>query len=98
MASARIEVSGTATPLNGALRTLVNTLWQARHRAKELKEIMDQSALGGDYEGLGLALGISAADAQAVYALVGSVRDELEGSAAAPDAGVFLRQLCARCG
>jgi hypothetical protein len=34
MASARIEVSGTATPLNGALRTLVNTLWQARHRAK----------------------------------------------------------------
>ena len=90
MASAHIEVSGSATRLNGELRAFVDLLRQTCERGAKLKAIADQAALGGDWAGLGAAFGLSAADAETTYNLLGSVNTEL--------AGAFISQMRSRLG
>lgn len=90
MASAHIEVSGSATRLNGELRAFVDLLRQTCERGAKLKAIADQAALGGDWGGLSAAFGLSEADAETVYNLLGSVNTEL--------AGAFISQMRARLG
>jgi hypothetical protein len=90
MASAHIEISGSATRLNGKLRSLLDQVQDVGERSAQLKAIFDQVALGGDFASLGEALGISAADAETVYNLLGSANTELHGA--------FITQMLARCG
>lgn len=88
--SAHIEVTGSATRLNGHLRQFVDRLQAIQDDADQLKAVFDQAALGGDFAGLGSALGIDADSAEIVYNLFGSVNTELNAA--------FINQLLARLG
>ncbi len=78
MASAHIAINGTSGRHNQQVRRLVDDLVSVRQRAEQLKAVFDQTALGNDWPALAALLDIeSAADAEAVYNLLGSVVTEL---------------------
>ena len=88
--SSHIEVTPSASRLSADVRSFIDTLERIVNDVGDIKSIMDQVALGGDYDSLGTKLGVSAADAEAVYNLIGSVKGELEAT--------FITQLTSRCG
>ena len=91
MASAHIAINGTSGRHNQQVRRLVDDLVSVRQRAEQLKAVFDQTALGGDWPALAALLGIeSAADAEAIYNLLGSVVTELNGP--------FIEQMTGRVG
>lgn len=91
MASAHIAVNGTGSRHNRQVRELVDDLVGIRDRAQQLKAVLDQAALGGDWPALATVLDVaSAADAEAIYNLLGSVVAELN----AP----FIEQMTGRVG
>jgi len=90
MASAHIEIPSTASRLSSEVRSFVDSLRRVVHQADDIKAIMDQVAMGGDWNALATKLGVTVEEAQAVYNLMGSVKGELEGT--------FITQLTARCG
>lgn len=91
MASAHIQINGTGSRHNRALREFVDSLRAAQQEAERLKEIFDQAALGGDWEALAALLDIgTAADAETIYNLLGSVKTELDAA--------FITQMVGRLG
>ncbi len=91
MASAHILINGTSSRHNVQVREFVDDVVSVRDRAKHLKAVFDQAALGGDWAALAELLGIeSAAEAETLYNLLGSVVTELDGA--------FIVQLCGRVG
>lgn len=95
MASAHIELDSTVR-LGGNLRSLINELRQAQEDIDEAKSVYDQLAMGGDFAALGAALGLTgasaAANAEAIYNLIGSVQGEVVTNA------TFTNQLLSRLG
>ncbi len=90
MASAYINISPTANIHSGELYSFISQLRQLVEQSQELKDRYDQMAMGGDYAALAGHLGLSEADATAIYNLMGSVNTELHGA--------FTAQLLARAG
>ena len=90
MASAYIDISGTATTHSGELLSFIRQLRQLSEQAAELKGRYDQMAMGGDWTALAAFLSLPQADAEAIYNLMGSVNTELHGP--------FISQLTARAG
>lgn len=91
MASAHILITGSDSRHNRQLRQLVDDLVDARAKAKQMKAVFDQAALGGDWQALADLLAIaSATDAETIYNLLGSVVTELDGA--------FLTQITGRLG
>ena len=90
MASAHIEITGTASRASSDLRSFIAQLQRVTDDAERLKGVFDQIALGGDWQALADKLGTSAANAEQVYNLFGSVAGELS----AP----FIAQLLQRLG
>lgn len=91
MASAHILITGTANRHNSQVRGLVDDLTRVRQDAERLKMVFDQAALGGDWPALAALLGIeSAAEAETIYNLLGSVVAELDGA--------FITQMVGRLG
>ena len=90
MSSHHIEITGTASRLAANVRAAVDTLERLQNDFSDLKAIMDQVAMGSDWDALAEKLGTSAADAEAVYNIWGSANTEI--------AGTFLSQLQARVG
>lgn len=90
MASAHIEITGTASRLSADVRFTIDQLEALQDKFSDLKAIMDQVAMGGDYAALATKLGTSESDAQAVYNLWGPATIEINGT--------NLTQLQGRCG
>lgn len=94
MASTHILITGTAGSLSANVRSFVDRLNDLVNDGKDIKEVMDQVAAGGDWAALATYLGLSGEDAEtnaeAVYNMMGSVNTEL--------AGLFIAQLTSRCG
>ena len=90
MASAHIEITSTASRLSADVRSAVDRLEALQDDMANVKSIMDQVAMGGDWATLATYLGTSAADAEIVYNLWGSASTEI--------AGAFLTQIQARLG
>lgn len=90
MSSAHIEIPATASRLSADVRSAIDRLEQLQDDFANIKAIMDQVAYGGDYATLGTYLGVSEADAQAVYNLWGSGNTEITAT--------FLSQIQARLG
>ena len=90
MASAYIDISSTATTHSAELFGFISQLRQLVEQSQELKDRYDQMAMGGDYAALAGHLGLSEADATAIYNLIGSVNGELHAD--------FIPQLLARAG
>lgn len=88
--SAHIEITGTASRLSADVRSAIDRLETLQNDFQAIKDIIDQVALGGDYEALGTYLGVSAQDAEAIYNLWGSANAEIQGA--------FLAQVQARLG
>lgn len=89
MASAHIKIDNS-TQHAAQLRRFVDDLYDVQEKARRLKGVFDQAALGGDWDALGLLLGITAAEAETVYNLMGSVKGELEAA--------FITQVLGRLG
>lgn len=89
MASAHIKID-RGTQHSAQLREFVDQLYATQDKARRLKGVFDQTALGSDWEALGLLLGISATDAETIYNLMGSVKTELEAT--------FITQMLGRLG
>ncbi len=90
MASAHIEVNGTQTRHNGQLRAHIDAIQRVVDESDRLKAMMDQAAAGQDWASLATLLGVPAADAEALYNLIGSSNGELHGP--------FTAQLLSRAG
>ena len=90
MASAHIEITGTASRLSADVRGAIDQMEALQDKFGNIKAILDQVALGGDWDALATKLGVSAADAEAVYNLWGSANTEINAA--------FLTQLQARLG
>jgi len=90
MSSSHIEITGTASRLAADVRVAVDNLELLQDRFSDLKAIMDQVALGADWPALATKLGVSEADAEAVYNLWGSATTEINAA--------FLTQLQGRLG
>ncbi len=90
MASSHIEVVSTASRLGADVRSFIGQLQRTVDDVNRIKAVADQVALGGDWDALALKLGTTAADAEAVYNLLGSVDTELSGP--------FVAQFLSRCG
>ena len=90
MPSAHIEITGTASRLASDVRSAVDQLETLQNRFSDIKAIMDQVALGGDWAALATKLGVSETDAEAVYNLWGSANTEINAA--------FLTQLQGRLG
>lgn len=90
MASAYIDISGTATTHSGELLSFIRQLRQLAEQAAELKGRYDQMAMGGDWAALAAFLSLPQTDAEAIYNLMGSVNTELHAA--------FITQLTARAG
>jgi hypothetical protein len=88
MASAYIDI-GTSTRQSSETRAAIDSLQSVVDRFDQLKALFDQAALGGDWASLAALLGVSAANAEAIYNLFGSATTELHGT--------FTSQLLARC-
>lgn len=91
MASQYIEITGSETRLAGKLRSFIDRLRDVKEDSAHLKAILDQAAFGADYTALGLALDLSAAEAEAVYNLLGSINAALQADG-------FIAQLLSRVG
>jgi len=87
--SNQIIVPRTAGELAGAIRSAVDRMQAIKEDFISQKAAMDQIAAASDWASLATALGCSAADAEAVYNLYGSV-------VAGPMADAFLAQLIGR--
>lgn len=90
MASAHIEITGTASRLSADVRTAIDQLETLQDRFSDIKAILDQVAMGGDWAALATKLGVSVGDAEAVYNLWGSATTEINAT--------FLTQLQGRLG
>lgn len=90
MANSHIEITGTASRLSADVRSTIDQLEALQDRFSDLKAIMDQVALGGDWAALATKLGTTAAEAESVYNIWGSATTEINGT--------FLTQLQGRCG
>lgn len=91
MASAHIDINGTATRHNAQLRGFIDRLQGIVADAARLKAVFDQAALGNDWEALGDLLGVSATEAETIYNLFGSAKADLDGD-------TFVAQLLSRAG
>lgn len=89
MASAHIEIVSTASRTGADMRGFIGQLQQVTDDAARIKGILDQVALGSDWQALADRLGTTAADAETVYNLFGSVAVELS----APFIAQFLQRL-----
>lgn len=78
MASAHIDINGTATRHNAQLRGFIDRLQQLVEDAARLKAVFDQAASDQDWEALGVLLGVSAGEAEAIYNLFTSAQAELD--------------------
>lgn len=90
MASAHIEIPSTASRLSADVRSAIDRLEQLQDDFANIKSIMDQVALGGDWAALATYLGVTAAQAESVYNLFGSGVTEINAA--------FLTQITARLG
>ena len=90
MSTQHIEVVSTASRLGADVRAFVGDLQRVQDAGDKIKAVADQVAFGGDYAALAAKLGCTAAEAEAVYNLLGSVNGELHGT--------FTAQLLSRCG
>lgn len=88
--NAHIEITGTASRLSADVRSAIDRLEALQSDFAEIKAILDQVALGGDFASLGTYLGVSENDAEAVYNLWGSANTEIHET--------FLAQVQARLG
>ena len=91
MASAYIDISTSASRISSQARSAIDQLKRVKDDFDNLKLTLDQIALGGDYTALAGYLGVSAAQAEAVYNLWGSANLELQNAS-------FIAQLLSRCG
>jgi len=91
MASAYIDISTSASRISSQARSAIDTLRRVKDDWNNLKLVLDQVALGGDYTALAGYLGVNAAQAEAVYNLWGSANAELQNAS-------FIAQLLSRCG
>lgn len=90
MASAHIEITGTASRLSADVRSAIDSLEALQDKFSDIKAILDQVALGSDWAALATKLGTTSAEAEAVYNLWGSATTEINAT--------FLTQLQGRCG
>lgn len=90
MASAHIEISSTASRLSADARRAIDDLQRDQNAFAKVKSVMDQVALGGDWASLATKLGVTQAEAEAVYNLFGSANTEIRAT--------FLAQITARLG
>lgn len=90
MASTHIEISGTASRLSADVRQAIDNLRREQETMQKVKDIMDQVAMGQDWAALATKLGVTAAEAEAVYNLWGSANAEVRAT--------FLTQLVSRVG
>lgn len=90
MATAHIEIPSTASRLSSGVRSAIDRLETLQDDFANIKAVMDQVAMGGDWAALATYLGISAADAEIVYNLWGSGESEIRAT--------FLSQIQARLG
>jgi hypothetical protein len=91
MASAYIDISTSASRISSQARSAIDQLKRVKDDWDNLKLTLDQIALGGDYTALAGYLGVTAAQAEAVYNLWGSANAELQNAS-------FIAQLLSRCG
>jgi hypothetical protein len=91
MASAYIDISTSASRISSQARSAIDQLKRVKDDWDNLKLIFDQVALGGDFTALSGYLGVTAAQAEAVYNLWGSANAELQNAS-------FIAQLLSRCG
>lgn len=92
MASSHIELAGSETRLAAQFRSFVDRLQDVVEDSERLKDVADQAAAGSDWSGLRAAIGFhSDADAEAAYALLGSVSLALTTDA-------FISQMLSRLG
>lgn len=91
MASAYIDISTSASRISSQARSAIDQLKRVKDDWDNLKLTLDQIALGGDYTALAGYLGVSAAQAEAIYNLWGSANLELQNA-------TFIAQLLSRCG
>ena len=87
--SNQIIVPRTAGELASNVRSAVDRMQTVKEDFISQKAAMDQIAAGGDWDSLATALGCTAAEAEAVYNLYGSV-------CAGPLVDAFLVQLISR--
>ena len=80
MASAHSKINGTGSRHNVQLRQFVDNLQDVVEDSSRLKAVFDQAALGGDWEALGVLLDVTAAEAETIYNLLGSVVTELHAT------------------
>lgn len=90
MASAHIEISSTASRLSADVRRAIDDLQRVQDAFAEVKNVADQVALGADWASLATKLGVTQAEAEAVYNLLGSANTEIRAT--------FLAQITARLG
>lgn len=91
MASAYIDISTSASRISSQARSAIDQLKRVKDDFDNLKLTLDQIALGSDFTALAGYLGVTAAQAEAVYNLWGSANAELQGA-------TFIAQLLSRCG
>ena len=92
MASTHIYPS-TQTRLAGELTSLVRKMREIDADLPQLKAILDQIAMGGDWASLAAELGFTeATDAETAYNLIGSLVVEIENSSP------FWKQVISRMG
>lgn len=90
MANSHIEITGTASRLSAEVRSAVDQLEALQARFQEIKNVLDQVAMASDWASLATYLGVTAAEAEAVYNIWGSANTEIRAT--------FLSQLQARLG
>jgi thiamine monophosphate kinase len=88
--SAYIDIKAISSNQAAQVRYAIDQLRSVVDNFGHLKAVMDQMASGGDWVALGGYLGVSAAEAEAVYNLWGSANTELNAT--------FITQLLGRCG
>lgn len=71
MSSQHIEVVSSASRLGSDFRSLIDRTRELQALATKVKDISDQVASGGDWDALGTKLGLTAAQAQAAYNMLG---------------------------
>jgi len=75
--SAHITIAPGASRYSASMVQFIAQLQAVVDQVDTLKNVGDQIALGGDWDALAAKLGTTAAEAEAVYNLLGSVRTEL---------------------
>lgn len=80
MASTHIEIVSTASRLGSDTRAFISELQRVLDAVDKIKSVADQVAFGGDYAALATKLGTTAAEAESVYNLIGSVQTELHAT------------------